>query len=188
MPFLCQRIAVGFPLVTLFMCQPTCHNDGCADFSRMIESYLCARDRFLKPGGKMFPNAGTLCPLAVNRGRRGMFWREVWSGVGCANLDRTMNSYKPLLEIAWTVFGRHWLCTKGSLLNPPMEFLRSSSKFPFVSSIKKMIRWMRLNWLIQSENLCKSHLEVSRLSPIPCFIGSRQTSILPAPERSGSGS
>mmetsp|Transcript_106948 Transcript_106948/g.300759 ORF Transcript_106948/g.300759 Transcript_106948/m.300759 type:complete len:554 (-) Transcript_106948:133-1794(-) len=28
---------------------------------RMIETYLCARDRFLKPGGKMFPNAGTLC-------------------------------------------------------------------------------------------------------------------------------
>ncbi|CAJ1435240.1 unnamed protein product [Effrenium voratum] len=28
---------------------------------RMIESYLCARDRFLKPGGKMYPNAGTLC-------------------------------------------------------------------------------------------------------------------------------
>lgn len=27
----------------------------------MIESYLCARDRFLKPGGKMFPNAGTIC-------------------------------------------------------------------------------------------------------------------------------
>lgn len=48
------------------MCQATCHNDGCADFSRMIESYLCARDRFLKPGGKMFPNAGTLCPLSVD--------------------------------------------------------------------------------------------------------------------------
>jgi len=28
---------------------------------RMIESYLCARDRFLKPGGKMFPNIGDLC-------------------------------------------------------------------------------------------------------------------------------
>jgi len=28
---------------------------------RMIESYLCARDRFLKPGGKMFPNVGTIC-------------------------------------------------------------------------------------------------------------------------------
>lgn len=28
---------------------------------RMIESYLCARDRFLKPGGKMFPNVGDLC-------------------------------------------------------------------------------------------------------------------------------
>eukprot|EP00928_Gymnodinium_smaydae_P060716 TRINITY_DN4447_c1_g1_i2.p1 TRINITY_DN4447_c1_g1~~TRINITY_DN4447_c1_g1_i2.p1 ORF type:complete len:525 (+),score=105.51 TRINITY_DN4447_c1_g1_i2:1396-2970(+) len=28
---------------------------------RMIESYLCARDRFLKPGGKMFPNVGHLC-------------------------------------------------------------------------------------------------------------------------------
>lgn len=28
---------------------------------RMIESYLCARDRFLKPGGKMFPNVGNLC-------------------------------------------------------------------------------------------------------------------------------
>lgn len=28
---------------------------------RMIESYLVARDRFLKPGGKMFPNVGTLC-------------------------------------------------------------------------------------------------------------------------------
>jgi len=27
---------------------------------RMIESYLCARDRFLKPGGKMFPNIGDL--------------------------------------------------------------------------------------------------------------------------------
>ena len=71
---------MGFPLVTLFMCQPTCHNDGCADFSRMIESYLCARDRFLKPGGKMFPNAGTLCPLAGqpreerNVLERGMVW------------------------------------------------------------------------------------------------------------------
>jgi len=28
---------------------------------RMIETYLCARDRFLKPGGKMFPNVGNLC-------------------------------------------------------------------------------------------------------------------------------
>jgi hypothetical protein len=28
---------------------------------RMIETYLCARDRFLKPGGKMFPNVGHLC-------------------------------------------------------------------------------------------------------------------------------
>eukprot|EP00441_Pelagodinium_beii_P040205 CAMPEP_0197632300 /NCGR_PEP_ID=MMETSP1338-20131121/9116_1 /TAXON_ID=43686 ORGANISM="Pelagodinium beii, Strain RCC1491" /NCGR_SAMPLE_ID=MMETSP1338 /ASSEMBLY_ACC=CAM_ASM_000754 /LENGTH=526 /DNA_ID=CAMNT_0043203859 /DNA_START=51 /DNA_END=1631 /DNA_ORIENTATION=+ len=28
---------------------------------RMIESYLVARDRFLKPGGKMYPNAGTIC-------------------------------------------------------------------------------------------------------------------------------
>jgi histone-arginine methyltransferase CARM1 len=28
---------------------------------RMIETYICARDRFLKPGGKMFPNAGNLC-------------------------------------------------------------------------------------------------------------------------------
>jgi len=27
----------------------------------MIETYLCARDRFLKPGGKMFPNVGNLC-------------------------------------------------------------------------------------------------------------------------------
>lgn len=46
-----------------------------------------------------------------------------------------------------------------------------------------------IEWLIQSENLCKSHFEVSRLSPIPCFIGSRQTSILPAPaETSESGS
>ncbi|CAK0837730.1 unnamed protein product [Prorocentrum cordatum] len=27
---------------------------------RMIETYLCARDRFLKPGGKMFPNVGNL--------------------------------------------------------------------------------------------------------------------------------
>jgi len=28
---------------------------------RMMESYLVARDRFLKPGGKMFPNVGNLC-------------------------------------------------------------------------------------------------------------------------------
>ena len=34
---------------------------------RMIESYLCARDRFLKPGGKMFPNAGTICDSAKRR-------------------------------------------------------------------------------------------------------------------------
>jgi histone-arginine methyltransferase CARM1 len=27
---------------------------------RMIETYLCARDRFLKPGGKLFPNVGNL--------------------------------------------------------------------------------------------------------------------------------
>lgn len=27
---------------------------------RMIETYLCARDRFLKPGGKMFPSSGTI--------------------------------------------------------------------------------------------------------------------------------
>ena len=32
---------------------------------RMIESYLCARDRFLKPGGKMFPNVGTICTLGA---------------------------------------------------------------------------------------------------------------------------
>ena len=31
----------------------------------MIESYLCARDRFLKPGGKMFPNVGTICPASL---------------------------------------------------------------------------------------------------------------------------
>merc|ERR1719444_350216 len=33
---------------------------------RMIESYICARDRFLKPGGKMFPNVGnlTLAPFS----------------------------------------------------------------------------------------------------------------------------
>jgi histone-arginine methyltransferase CARM1 len=27
---------------------------------RMIESYICARNRFLKPGGKMFPSSGTI--------------------------------------------------------------------------------------------------------------------------------
>lgn len=28
---------------------------------RMVETYLCARDRYLKPGGKMFPNVGIIC-------------------------------------------------------------------------------------------------------------------------------
>jgi len=28
---------------------------------RMLESYIVARDRFLKPGGKMFPSEGSLC-------------------------------------------------------------------------------------------------------------------------------
>ena len=74
------------------------------DPSRMIESYLCARDRFLKPGGKMFPNAGTLCPLAdvtflhrwggchrkmdsVLERSMVMMWR---CGVWCANLDNEL--------------------------------------------------------------------------------------------------
>jgi len=50
---------------------------------RMIESYLCARDRFLKPGGKMFPNAGTLCIAAFTDTKlyqeqlgKSEFWKE----------------------------------------------------------------------------------------------------------------
>ena len=47
-----------------------------------------------------------------------MVWR---CGVWCANLD---NELLWTLEKAWTFFRRHWLCTKGSLLNSPMKFLR----------------------------------------------------------------
>merc|ERR1719229_1146411 len=50
---------------------------------RMIETYPCARDRFLKPGGKMFPNIGNLCiaPFsdAVLHGeqlRKNVFWKN----------------------------------------------------------------------------------------------------------------
>merc|ERR1719454_942468 len=50
---------------------------------RMIETYLCARDRFLKPGGKMFPNAGDLCvapftdsALYIEQTTKGAFWNN----------------------------------------------------------------------------------------------------------------
>ena len=50
---------------------------------RMIETYLRARDRFLKPGGKMFPNAATLfvAPFSDQvlwdeERNRGSFWKQ----------------------------------------------------------------------------------------------------------------
>merc|ERR1719198_2212174 len=50
---------------------------------RMIESYLCARDRFLKPGGKMFPNVGNLCiapfsdtTLLWEQQNKNVFWKN----------------------------------------------------------------------------------------------------------------
>eukprot|EP00403_Amphidinium_massartii_P018963 CAMPEP_0178428996 /NCGR_PEP_ID=MMETSP0689_2-20121128/30570_1 /TAXON_ID=160604 /ORGANISM="Amphidinium massartii, Strain CS-259" /LENGTH=543 /DNA_ID=CAMNT_0020050795 /DNA_START=20 /DNA_END=1652 /DNA_ORIENTATION=- len=50
---------------------------------RMIESYLCARDRFLKPGGKMFPNIGDLCiapfsdpVLHWELQNKNLFWKD----------------------------------------------------------------------------------------------------------------
>eukprot|EP00928_Gymnodinium_smaydae_P076608 TRINITY_DN5965_c0_g1_i1.p1 TRINITY_DN5965_c0_g1~~TRINITY_DN5965_c0_g1_i1.p1 ORF type:complete len:578 (+),score=155.42 TRINITY_DN5965_c0_g1_i1:103-1836(+) len=50
---------------------------------RMIESYLCARDRFLKPGGKMFPNVGDLCiapfsdpTLHWEQQSKNVFWKN----------------------------------------------------------------------------------------------------------------
>merc|ERR1719450_2022135 len=50
---------------------------------RMIETYLCARDRFLKPGGKMFPNVGHLCiaPFSDNtlhweQQNKNSFWKN----------------------------------------------------------------------------------------------------------------
>jgi len=50
---------------------------------RMIETYLCARDRFLKPGGKMFPNVGNLClapfsdaMLHWEQQNKNGFWKE----------------------------------------------------------------------------------------------------------------
>jgi len=50
---------------------------------RMIESYLVARDRFLKPGGKMFPNVGTLCVapfsdamLHYEQSNKDSFWKN----------------------------------------------------------------------------------------------------------------
>lgn len=50
---------------------------------RMIETYLCARDRFLKPGGKMFPNVGDLCiaPFSDNmlhweQQNKNSFWKN----------------------------------------------------------------------------------------------------------------
>jgi len=50
---------------------------------RMIESYICARDRFLKPGGKMFPNVGNLCiapfsdaVLHWEQANKNSFWKN----------------------------------------------------------------------------------------------------------------
>eukprot|EP00929_Paragymnodinium_shiwhaense_P024847 TRINITY_DN1517_c0_g1_i5.p1 TRINITY_DN1517_c0_g1~~TRINITY_DN1517_c0_g1_i5.p1 ORF type:complete len:547 (+),score=148.56 TRINITY_DN1517_c0_g1_i5:95-1735(+) len=49
---------------------------------RMIESYLVARDRFLKPGGKMFPNIADLCvapfsdpTLHFEQSTKDTFWK-----------------------------------------------------------------------------------------------------------------
>jgi len=50
---------------------------------RMIETYLVARDRFLKPGGKMFPNVGNLCiapfsdaMLQWEQANKNAFWKN----------------------------------------------------------------------------------------------------------------
>ena len=48
---------------------------------RMIESYLHARDRFLKPGGKMFPCLGRIHAGEGRRGARGL-GREGGEGGG----------------------------------------------------------------------------------------------------------
>lgn len=55
----------------------------------MCESFLDARDRFLKPGGSMFPSSGTIClsPIedklvweeAANKAR---FWDNQVGGLG----------------------------------------------------------------------------------------------------------
>ena len=41
---------------------------------RMCESYIEARDRFLRPGGAMFPRTGSLCFTLLNDAR---LWQEV---------------------------------------------------------------------------------------------------------------
>lgn len=63
---------------------------------RMIESYICARDRFLKPGGKMFPNVGNLCiapfsdaMLFYEQQNKSVFWKnESFYGL---NLNAAVN-------------------------------------------------------------------------------------------------
>ena len=50
---------------------------------RMLETYLCARDRYLKPGGKMFPSVGVLCiapfsdaMLHYEQSTKSPFWKN----------------------------------------------------------------------------------------------------------------
>ena len=50
---------------------------------RMCESFIDARDRFLKPGGAMFPNSGTICLAAVEdkaiwdeTAQKGTWWQN----------------------------------------------------------------------------------------------------------------
>lgn len=59
---------------------------------RMIETYLCARDRFLKPGGKMFPNVGNLCVApfsdpALHQEQAGK--NDFWKNTSFYGLDLT---------------------------------------------------------------------------------------------------
>jgi len=59
---------------------------------RMIETYLVARDRFLKPGGKMFPNVGNLCIAPFSDAM--LQWEQVnknafWKNTNFYGLDLT---------------------------------------------------------------------------------------------------
>merc|ERR1719482_937642 len=88
-------------------------------FENMLPSVLSVRDKFLKPGGKMLPNACrlTIAPMEDNTWKPGKvdFWKNVHG------ID--MSALMPLAKATACEQAQHRIVGMESVIGPPMEIL-----------------------------------------------------------------